>query len=725
MRRLTLITLNSTTTAAALQAVVNNAAAGETIVLAAGTYTFDRTVVVNRDDISIVGAGSDETRIELTGAARSSGAFQIGSVIDQPAYGDEFKLASGASQGSTTLVLQDAGGLSAGDHLWIERPNTDAYLDSIGDTIWREDKPLRTSLVEVAKVEGNVVTLSNALAFDFAAGDAIVQTIEMAENVTLGGFSIDSGLGESDPSKFLNVNAAFDRDNGISASATSNLKHYDIAITEAPSNGFTFAQSVGVTATGLSVDGAHNKGDGGNGYAFQLRALYDSTLTDLSAFDTRHAVLFASWTSEAYNRVEVSQTNRDINFHGGPDHDNFVTVLQSTRTEVEADYMSPTLTVNSAGASYGAPTAANANTVQFGVVYGTDKAETLVALATGSEFHARAGQDLLIGGVGNDKLYGDKSDDKIYGSGGKDILDGGVGTDLLRYFGDASEFAFARDSQGRLVVIKEDGYDVVTAIERLVFDDSSIATSSLTPRTTVLFGTDGADTITVGQSSDLVLSGAGYDRILSAQSYVLGAENEALDLEGTAAIDGTGNALANALRGNDAANQIAGLSGDDRLYGRGGDDLLQGGDGEDELYGQSGADKLWGGNGDDLLNGSSGNDWLSGGLGHDRLQGGAGADTFVFGAGVDSIDDFLLGQGDRLSVGDFFSSAADFRSAFLAAAQSGGDTLSSLGLDVETGQDAAGSFVRLEARAADGSIGSIDLHGATLEALIAANSWYA
>ena len=162
------------------------------------------------------------------------------------------------------------------------------------------------------------MTLRNGLAFDYVASDAEVSRIEVAQNVRLGGFAIDSGLSESDPSRFENESSAFYRDNVVSVSAASGIKLFDIAVNEAPSNGFTFAQTVFLEASNLSVDGAHNKGDGGNGYGFQLRALYDSVLTGLEAHDTRHAVLFASWTSEANNIVGVRSTNRDITSTADP-----------------------------------------------------------------------------------------------------------------------------------------------------------------------------------------------------------------------------------------------------------------------------------------------------------------------------------------------------------------------------------------------------------------------
>ena len=159
-----MITVSASTSAAELQAIIDSAPAGETILMGTGTFEFNETIVINRDDITVMGTGSGATTIELVGNARDGGAFQIGGVIDVPSYSGAFALDEPAAEGSLYLHLADASGLAAGDHLWIELENTPEYLDSIGDTEWREDKPLRTSMVEVASVHGNTVRLTNGLA---------------------------------------------------------------------------------------------------------------------------------------------------------------------------------------------------------------------------------------------------------------------------------------------------------------------------------------------------------------------------------------------------------------------------------------------------------------------------------------------------------------------------------------------------------------------------------
>ena len=66
-------------------------------------------------------------------------------------------------------------------------------------------------------------------------------------------------------------------------------------------------------------------------------------------------------------------------------------------------------------------------------------------------------------------------------------------------------------------------------------------------------------------------------------TLTLAANVENLILTGAAAINGTGNALANVLTGNTGANTLTGGAGNDTLDGGAGADILNGGLGDD-LY---------------------------------------------------------------------------------------------------------------------------------------------
>jgi Ca2+-binding RTX toxin-like protein len=131
-----------------------------------------------------------------------------------------------------------------------------------------------------------------------------------------------------------------------------------------------------------------------------------------------------------------------------------------------------------------------------------------------------------------------------------------------------------------------------------------------------MVGLGGDDTYVVNHAGDVVTeaAGGGTDLVKSGVTFSFAmagrGELENLTLTGQAAIDGTGNAKANAIAGNGATN------------------VLQGGGGNDSLNGNVG---------DDSLGGAAGDDTLSGGEGADTLRGGLGSDTYVVDDGGDQV----------------------------------------------------------------------------------------
>ena len=98
-----------------------------------------------------------------------------------------------------------------------------------------------------------------------------------------------------------------------------------------------------------------------------------------------------------------------------------------------------------------------------------------------------------------------------------------------------------------------------------------------------MLGGLGNDTYVVDASTDIVTEnvGEGTDTVQSGITYTLGANVENLTLTGTAAINGSGNALNNVLIGNSGVNTLSGGAGNDILNGASGKDTLTGGAGND------------------------------------------------------------------------------------------------------------------------------------------------
>ncbi|CUS33710.1 hypothetical protein COMA1_11303 [Candidatus Nitrospira nitrosa] len=174
-------------------------------------------------------------------------------------------------------------------------------------------------------------------------------------------------------------------------------------------------------------------------------------------------------------------------------------------------------------------------------LHGNDGRDTLNGDGGDDTLFGGTGRDTLRGGSGLDKLYGGSEDDVLDGGFGADIMDGGDGNDIyyVDHIGDVAAEAFDDDASGN------------------------------------------------------------FDRVQSSVTHTLGKGIEELFLTGTDAIDGTGNAKSNDIKGSQANNVLSGLAGDDIIEGGGGMDLLDGNIGEDSLYGGTGADLLSGGSGND------------------------------------------------------------------------------------------------------------------------------
>jgi Ca2+-binding RTX toxin-like protein len=286
---------------------------------------------------------------------------------------------------------------------------------------------------------------------------------------------------------------------------------------------------------------------------------------------------------------------------------------------------------------------------------------------------------------------GNGLDNVLTGNSGANVLDGGIGADTLAggagndtYIVDnANDVIVESASQGTDTVQSSITYTLAANVENLTLTGASAINGTGNALDNVLTGNTGANQLTGGAGNDTYVvdnagdttienAGEGIDLVQSSISWTLAANVENLTLTGTAAINGTGNALDNAITGNSGANQLTGGAGNDTLNGGTGADTLIGGTGDDvyvvdnagdvttEAAGEgtdlvqssitwtlaanvenltlTGSSAINGtGNAlDNILTGNSGNNQLTGGAGNDRLDGGAGNDTMTGGLGDDA-----------------------------------------------------------------------------------------
>lgn len=223
-----------------------------------------------------------------------------------------------------------------------------------------------------------------------------------------------------------------------------------------------------------------------------------------------------------------------------------------------------------------------------------------------------SGNDTLIGSAGADVLFGYTGDDVMEGQAGSDVLYGGDGDDVLRGGADNDQL-YGEAGDDRL--FGESGNDFLFGGAGADWLDGGTGADRME-------GGAGDDTYVVDDLADLVVerAGEGLDTVRTMIRFTLPDHMENLVLIGTAAIDGSGNRLANRITGNASANTLRGFAGDDHLSGG------------------AGHDRLFGDEGNDVLLGGTGNDWLDGGTGADRMKGGPGNDTYV----VDTAGDRVI-----------------------------------------------------------------------------------
>ncbi|MDD1441743.1 peptidylprolyl isomerase [Dolichospermum sp. ST_sed3] len=203
------------------------------------------------------------------------------------------------------------------------------------------------------------------------------------------------------------------------------------------------------------------------------------------------------------------------------------------------------------------------------------------------------GKTNFLGAATNDWMKAGTGNDILNGGAGADTLTGGVGNDSY-YVDNAADSIIENANQGTDRVFTTITYTLAPTLENLTLQGTTAINgtgnglnNSITGNTAanVLTGGAGADTLIGGvgndsyyvdNAADSIIENAneGTDRVFTTITYTLAPTLENLTLQGTTAINGTGNDLNNSITGNAAANVITGGAGADTLIGGLGNDNL-------------------------------------------------------------------------------------------------------------------------------------------------------
>ncbi|MDB9459724.1 calcium-binding protein, partial [Dolichospermum circinale CS-545/17] len=233
-------------------------------------------------------------------------------------------------------------------------------------------------------------------------------------------------------------------------------------------------------------------------------------------------------------------------------------------------------------------------------VFGFERFD-LTSFAGTVSFDGTTGNDWIKAGTGNDDLGGGDGNDTLNGGTGADLLIGGKGNDT-----------YVVDNMGDVIAeVLNQGIDTVESfitwilranLENLTLQGTTAINGTGNTLNNIITGNTGNNTLNGGLGNDTLngdlgndtliggvgndsyyventadtiteLVGQGLDSVFStAATYTLSANVENLTLQGTTAINGTGNTLNNNITGNTADNVLTGGAGADTLIGGAGND---------------------------------------------------------------------------------------------------------------------------------------------------------
>ncbi len=192
------VSLTSSATLSAINAALSKCASGQTVYLAAGTYSISGTIHIP-SNVTLRGAGADQTILNSTG---TGGGAVVALGSGSPMYAP-VNISSGAGANSTSIVVNNASGISAGTYLVITETNNPSFVSASGSEGactwcdgWTSSGSLaRGQIVKVMGVSGTTISISPglygaytnspiAVPFSMSASYAGVEDLQVKANNT-------------------------------------------------------------------------------------------------------------------------------------------------------------------------------------------------------------------------------------------------------------------------------------------------------------------------------------------------------------------------------------------------------------------------------------------------------------------------------------------------------------------------------------------------------------
>ena len=281
----------ATDSTAAIQAALD---LGGVVRLPAGTWRVDGLLTVRASGTVLRGDGPDATFVHFTRAEGMTGVANL-TFAGASQQGADRPLAVDGASGSREVTLADAAGLAPGDDVLVGWTITPAFIEAHGMTgVWAVSADQWRPFFRrtVVAVDGDRVTLDVPLRYPALSRDGASLRVETGalRDVGLEGLAVSSVV---DPTAAWTA----DRSHAVAMVGVTDGFVRDVASWAPPgaddgdhlqSGGLLVQQSKRVTVSEVHLAEAQHRGEGGNGYLFEVMQSAEVLIADCTARAGRH-----------------------------------------------------------------------------------------------------------------------------------------------------------------------------------------------------------------------------------------------------------------------------------------------------------------------------------------------------------------------------------------------------------------------------------------------------
>lgn len=298
-----------------IQARIAEAPRGATVQLAPGVYPLSRSLQIERDHVTLAGAGVGRTVLRASFPGSDIGVINIeGEMPRDVSAARRWSLARPLSSGGNLLTLNGAPIVAPGTIIAIRAANDPDWLAALGATRWDRPTPyLRQTLTEVATVlPGHTLRLTRPVGVEFPAGAEVIP-IRSRRGVHIRGLTIEYAIpGAPDPLAYTNARPLH-RVDGIRIVGAVEPEIREVEIRYAGRHPLNLDGVLAPKIADLTLNGAWNKGAEGNGY-LRIARTYYGRFDRIRIRGLRHLAI--QWSSHD-NTITGLDSDTDVNFHGG------------------------------------------------------------------------------------------------------------------------------------------------------------------------------------------------------------------------------------------------------------------------------------------------------------------------------------------------------------------------------------------------------------------------